>query len=180
MVKGWLTLNGGGAPLRLKTTAGRIKLQFIDSETGLRDSLIREQRERLAIEAPVAPVASVSPLPAPAPLREIEYTWIRRFELQLLGGVREDADDFQRRLTYKPYPAYPPSARKGGVEGRVRLQIRLTQDGRVQVEKVVEGSEPSLVDAAIAGIKLWRGIPAWMNGKKVDVISTVTINFHLR
>jgi TonB family protein len=180
VVKGWLTLNGGGVPLRLKTTAGRIKLQFIDSETGLRDSLIREQRERLAIEAPVAPVASVSPLPAPAPLREMEYTWIRRFELQLLGGVREDADDFQSRLTYKPYPAYPPSARKGGVEGRVRLQIRLTQDGRVQVEKVVEGSEPSLVDAAIAGIKLWRGTPAWMNGKKVDVISTVTINFHLR
>jgi TonB family protein len=181
VVKGWLSLNGGGAPLRLKTTAGKIKLQFLDSETGLRDSLIREQRERLAIEAPaVATVASTSSLPDQAPSSEIEYTWIRRFELSLLGGIRENADDFQHRLTYKPYPAYPPSARKGGVEGRVRLQIRLTQDGHVQVEKVVEGSEPSLVDAAIAGIKFWRGTPAWMNGKKVDVISTVTINFHLR
>jgi TonB family protein len=168
VVKGWLSLNGGGVPLRLKTTAGKIKLQFLDSETGLRDSLIREQEIRLR-DAPVQ-----------APSREIEYTWIRRFELQLLGGIREDADDFQHRLTYKPYPAYPPSARKGGVEGKVRLQIRLTQDGSVQVEKVVEGSELSLVDAAIASVKLWRGTPAWMNGKKVDVISTVTINFHLR
>jgi hypothetical protein len=47
------------------------------------------------------------------------------------------------------------------------------------VEKVVEGSEPSLVDAAIAGVKLWRGKPAWMQGKKVDVISTVMVDFKL-
>src|SRR5579871_305275 len=46
-VKGWLALNGGGAPLKLKTAAGKIRLQFLDSQTGLRDSLIREQRERL-------------------------------------------------------------------------------------------------------------------------------------
>jgi TonB family protein len=179
-VKGWLSLNGGGAPLKLKTTAGKIKLQFIDAETGLRDSLIREQRERLAIEPPVAPGAPVSPLPAPAaPCTEIEYTWARRLELSVLGGVREDSDAFQRCLTYKPSPTYPPTARKGGVGGRVRLQVRLTQDGRVQIEKVVEGSEPSLVDAAIAGIKQWRGKPAYMNGKKVDLISTVTVEFHL-
>jgi TonB family protein len=180
VVKGWLSLNGGGAPLRLKTTAGKIKLQFLDSETNLRDSLIREQRERLAnVMAPVAPETPVV-APMPAPMPEIEYTWIRRVELQLLGGVREDSDSFQRRLTNAPRPAYPMSARKGGVEGRVRLQVRLTQDGRVQVEKVVEGSEPSLVDAAIAGIKIWRGQPAYMNGRRVDVISTVTVEFHLR
>jgi TonB family protein len=176
-VKGWLALNGGGAPLRLKTTAGRIKLQFIDSETGLRDSLIREQRQRVEDVGPIAPEP---PLPASAPEPEIEYTWIRRFELSLLGGIREDSDVFQRSLTYAPRPAYPLSARKGGVQGRVRLQVRLTQDGKVQVEKVVEGSEPSLVDAAIAGVKQWRGKPAWMSGKKVDVISTVTVDFHLR
>ena len=71
------------------------------------------------------------------------------------------------------------SARKGGIEGRVRLQVRLTQEGRVQVEKVVEGSEPTLVDAAIASIKTWRGQAAYMNGKRVDVISTVAVEFHL-
>lgn len=182
VVKGWLSLNGGGAPLRLKTTAGKIKLQFNDAETGLRDSLIREQKARLAsgVSTPLVPIAPMSPLSPTDSFPEIEYTWVRRLELSLLGGVREDSDEFQQRLTYKPYPSYPLSARKGGVQGRVRLQVRLTQDGHVQVEKVVEGSEPSLVDAAIAGIKLWRGKPAYMNGKRVDLISTVTVEFHLR
>ena len=179
MVKGWRALNGGGAPLRLKTTAGRIKLQYLDSETGLRDSLIREQRERLDKEIqPPGPMAVNAQPVQKGP--DIEYTWTRRFELQILGGIREDSDVFQTQLTYAPRPAYPMSARKGGVEGRVRLQVRLMQDGRVQVEKVVEGSEPTLVDAAIASVKQWRGTPASMNGKKVDVISTVTVEFKLR
>lgn len=178
-VKGWLALNGGGAPLKLKTAAGKIKLQFIGSETGLRDSLISEQRRRLEEEAP--PIAVAPPTYAVAPAApEIESTWIHELELRLLGGVRQDAESFQRQLTYSPRPAYPISARKGGIEGRVRLQVRLTQDGHVRVEKVVEGSEPALVDAAIAGIKLWRGQPAYMNGKPVDAISTVTVEFHLR
>ncbi len=176
-VKGWLALNGGGAPLKLKTAAGKIKLQFIDSETGLRDSLIQEQRERLERGIIVDPPPDVPPPPA-AP--ELESTWIRELELRLLGGIRQDAESFQRQLNYSPRPSYPMSARKGGIEGRVRLQVRLTQDGHVRVEKVVEGSEPTLVDAAIAGIKLWCGKPAYMNGKPVDVISTVTVDFHLR
>lgn len=174
--KGWRSLNGGGAPLRLKTTAGKIKLQFLDSETGLRDSLIRDQRERLENAAVVAP-ASPSPTPAPAALRDLESSWTSKLELKLLGGVRIDSETFQQHITYKPLPEYPLSARKGGVRGRVRLQVRLTQDGHVQIDKVVEGSEPSLVDAAIAGVKRWRGIPGVMGGKKVDVISTVRFDF---
>jgi len=177
VVKGWLALNGGGAPLKLKTAAGKIKLQFIDSED-LRDSLISEQRRRLEDE--YGPVTVAPPTYAVAPSApEIESTWIRELELRLLGGVRQDAESFQRQLTYSPRPSYPMSARKGGIAGRVRLQVRLTQDGHVRVEKVVEGSEPTLVDAAIAGIKTWRGQPAYMNGKPVDVISTVTVEFRL-
>src|SRR6266851_2451049 len=40
-------LNGGGAPLKLKTTAGKIRLQFLDSEIALHESLVREQTDRL-------------------------------------------------------------------------------------------------------------------------------------
>src|SRR2546430_14842823 len=40
-------LHGGGAPLKLKTTAGKIRLQFLDSEVALHESLIREQMDRL-------------------------------------------------------------------------------------------------------------------------------------
>ena len=176
LAKGWLSLNGGGAPLRLRTNAGKIKLQFLDSETGLRDSLIREQRERLENAAVIAP-PSPPTVPAPPALPELESSWTSKLELRLLGGVRIDSETFQQHMTYKPLPEYPLPARKGGVRGRVRLQVRLTQDGRVQIDKVVEGSEPSLVDAAIAGVKRWRGVPGVMDGKKVDIISTVRIDF---
>jgi TonB family protein len=168
VVKGWLLFNGGGAPLRLKTTAGKIKLQFLDSETGLRDSLIREQQQRL--EGPPPPQNSWS-------LPPLVSGWTSKVELALMGGVRVDAETFQQHMTYKPLPEYPVVAKKAGVRGRVRLQVRLAQDGRVQIEKVVEGSEPSLVDATIAAIKRWRGSPGVMDGKKVDMISTVKIDF---
>jgi outer membrane biosynthesis protein TonB len=54
--------------------------------------------------------------------------------------------------------------------------VRVTTDGRVEVQKVLEG-EPALVDAAIDAVKHWRGRPAVLNGKKVEVISTLTFNF---
>src|SRR5437879_106937 len=46
-VHGMAVLNGGGVPLKLKTTAGKIRLQFLDSEVALHESLIREQMDRL-------------------------------------------------------------------------------------------------------------------------------------
>jgi TonB family protein len=70
-------------------------------------------------------------------------------------------------------------ARRAGVEGVVRLQVRLTKDGRLQVQKILEG-EPSLADAAISAIKNWKGRPVVLDGRPVDVISTVTFDFRLR
>src|SRR5260370_28415038 len=40
-------LNGGGPPLKLRTTAGKIRVQVLDSEIALRQLLIQERRERL-------------------------------------------------------------------------------------------------------------------------------------
>jgi TonB family protein len=64
------------------------------------------------------------------------------------------------------------------LQGNVVLQLRLTKDGRVEVQKLVEG-DPALADAAIAAVKQWRGKPLWVNGKPVEVISNVTFNFQL-
>jgi TonB family protein len=200
-VKGWTSLNGGGAVLRLKTTGGRIKLQYADSEMALWESMWRDQSARMARELarvvparqadptpwpnpnmhpdtilmPVAPVAPGKPDPEDA----LDSTWPRRLEQRLLGGVREDADDFWKRITRHPDPAYPEIARKAGIEGIVRLQVRLTQDGRVEVMKLLEG-DTVLADAAMGAVKQWRGKPARMDGKQVDVISTVTFKFKLR
>jgi TonB family protein len=194
-VHAWATLNGGGTPLKLRTTGGKIRLRFLDSETSLRESLIREQMERLRREispdftlpVPLVPVAAhdmpappaqPQPLKAPEPPANWTGSWLDILELKLLGGIREDADEFLNRITYAPRPGYPEIARRAGIQGLVRLQVVLNKDGVVEVQKILEG-EPSLADAAIAAVKQWRGTPVWLDGSKVNVISTVTFNFKL-
>lgn len=203
-VRAVATLNGGGAVLRLRTTDGRIRLQYLDSQVKLRESLIRDQLARLRRDFPgitmppgLAPVAmrempdvpdtpqltEQAPEPPPSPPDSVPTawsgSWIDKLELSILGGVREDADDFHKRIVYAPKPAYPEIARRAGVEGVVRLQVRLTKDGRLQVQKILEG-DPSLADAAISAIKNWKGRPVVLDGRPVDVISTVTFDFKLR
>lgn len=180
-------LNGGGTPLKLRTSAGKIKLKFLDSETALRESLLRDQEERMkrnGVAFTPANYAVLAPEAAPeAQTSEDQPEWfetlVSRLEIAFTGGMRENADDFLKRMTSAPRPAYPELARLNGIQGTVRLQVRMTREGRVEVEKLLEG-EPVLADAAIATVKKWQGKPAWSNGKKVNVISTVSFNFHLR
>jgi TonB family protein len=181
-------LNGGGAPLKLRTTAGKIRLQFLDSEIALRQTLIREQRERLSdrlngVQVPVGFDNSEAPrLPEPAPASEDRLDWVDRWlntlETTFLGGIHEDPDEFQKHFVSAPAPAYPDIARRAGVQGIVRLQVHATKDGRVEVDKIMEGS-PTLADAAICAVKQWRVRPFSYSGRPVEVISTVTFNFQL-
>ena len=133
----------------------------------------------MAPQTPVAPVTNPRPSAAPNPDDVLENTWAQRFELRLLGGVRVDGDDFWKRITRHSEPAYPEIGRKAGIEGTVRLQVRLTQDGKIEVQKLLEG-DTVLADSAMAAVKQWRGKPMWMDGKPVDVISTITFKFKLR
>jgi len=175
-------LNGGGAPLRLRTASGKIRLQFLDSQMALRESLILEQQERLRTVSAVSTV-SVSPQPSPVPdvsdsKSDWLESWINSLEVAVTGGLREDPGDFRKRLTYSPAPSYPALAQRAGVQGKVKLQVRVLKDGRVEVQKLLEG-EPSLADAAIATVKRWRAQPIWINGKPVEVVSVVTFDFQL-
>jgi TonB family protein len=185
-------LNGGGPLLRLKTAGGKIKLQYLESETALWESMRRDQQARMERDLATnvkfdvmgQAASPVQPVPDPNVAHSEEHemrsgTWVEIFEIHVLGGVREDGDEFQKRITSAPRPSYPEIARKAGVEGMVRLQVRLKQDGRVEVQKLLEG-DTVLADAAIAAVKQWRGKPVWLDGKPVDVISTVSFDFRLR
>lgn len=176
-------LNGGGIPLKLRTSAGKIRLQFLDSDPSFRESQIREQQERLRVVEVAQPVPPVAPVPPQTQQqadskRDWLESWMGKLEVAVTGGLREDADEFRNRLTYSPHPAYPELAQRVGIQGVVKLQVRVAKDGRVEVMKVLQG-EPALADAAITAVKQWRGKPAWMNGKQVEVVSTVTFNFQL-
>jgi TonB family protein len=178
-------LNGGGAPLKLRTTSGKIRLHFLDSETALHESLLRDQRERINRALPVLlPVNGTCAPPDPActPASPSNGDWLEslldKLEIAITGGLREDPDEFQKRIIIAPHPEYPTIAQRAGIQGVVKLQVRVAKDGHVEVQKVLEG-EPVLADAAIMAVKQWQANPVWVNGKKVEVISTVTFNFQL-
>jgi protein TonB len=105
--------------------------------------------------------------------------WLNSLETTFLGGIREDPDQLQQHLLSSRPPVYPDIAKRAGVQGIVRLQVRATKDGRVEVDKILSGS-PTLAEAAIAAVKQWRVRPFSAAGRPVDVISTVTFNFQLR
>jgi TonB family protein len=183
-------LNGGGEVLKLRTTVGRIRLQFLDADTGLRDSLIREQRERIERKHesdifPVLQVKSADPatradeVPAPGEKSDWLESWMDKLEIALLGGLREDSSDFLKRLIAHPNPAYPEFARRAGIQGVVKLQVKVKTDGSIEVQKILEG-EPVLADAAIEAVKRWRANPASINGTRVETISTIKFDFELR
>lgn len=190
------TLHGGGPPLKLRTTGGRIRLQYLDSQLALHESLLREQMERLNKRMeetgfePVKFSSEADPnggtISIRAPRDEAEKSnidwldrWLNELEERFRGGVSENPDVFLKRFIYQPNPSYPALAQRAGIQGIVKLQVKISKDGRVEVQKALEG-EPALVDAAIDAVKRWRAKPPWLNGKPADVISTVTFNFQLR
>ena len=186
--RGMIALNGGGAPLKLRTTSGTIHLRFLDTEVALRDSLIRDQKERLNQHGvqlvptnydPSEPMGQAQPGNAPQPESgDWLDSWIDRLQLAFIGGTHEDPDEFLKHLTWQPNPIYPEVAMRAGVTGLVKLQVRATRDGHIEVEKLLDGS-PALADAAITAVKQWRVSQAWMVAKRGDVITTLTFNFQL-
>jgi TonB family protein len=188
-------LNGGGAPLKLRTTGGKIRLQYMDSQAALRDSLMHEQVDRLnkrfvEVGFPPVPfsfvgagydVENARPVERPEPpknLGDMLEDWINDLERKFRGNISEDPDDFLKRFTYRPNPSYPALAQRAGVHGVVLLQVKVTKDGHVEVQKVLQG-EPVLADAAIDAVKRWRAKPERVKGKDFDVVSTVKFDFQL-
>ncbi len=191
-VHGTAVLHGGGAPLKLRTTGGKIRLKFLDSDVALHQMLVSEQVDRLNRRLmengfPPAPFSLEAGLTTPAPSQppaspDAKTDWLENWldwlQRSFHGGIIEDPDEFQKRLVNFPKPSYPALAQRAGLQGIVKLQVRVKQDGSVEVQKLLEG-DPALADAAITAVKQWRAKPASMNGKPVDVISTVTFNFQL-
>jgi TonB family protein len=184
------SLNGGGALLRLHTLGGKIQLRYLDTQVALRQSLQEEEKQRLAerfseYQATPTPASLSTAQPQAGgvpPELSPNDDWMdsarKRFEVIFMGSIHEDSRDFMKRLTVSPQPEYPALAQSAGVQGKVVLQLRVMSDGTVKVDRILEG-QPALVDAATTAIEKWRAKPEQVNGKNVEVVSTMSFDFQL-
>jgi TonB family protein len=76
-------------------------------------------------------------------------------------------------------PEYPALAVAARVQGRVVLDCVIDEDGRVSSVTVLK-PQPLLEAAAVDAVRQWRYVPTLLNGTRVSVLLTVTVDFRLR
>lgn len=81
-------------------------------------------------------------------------------------------------LIHRVDPVYPPIAKAAHVAGTVVLHVIIGKDGTVQEVQVVSGP-PLLIRAATDAVRQWSYKPTLLNGKPVEVDTTVTVIFAL-
>jgi len=75
-------------------------------------------------------------------------------------------------------PEYPALARQTHIQGQVRIDAVLDEQGNVVQMKVVSGP-PMLYKAALDALTKWKYEPTYLNDRPIAVQMIVTINFQL-
>ncbi|MBI3668996.1 MAG: TonB family protein [Acidobacteria bacterium] len=198
-IRGECSLNGGGETLRLKTAAGNIRLKYsdTDAQAGLNRQQMDQLRQRMAaqqrrleemirqqqkeiqsqVEQQFEKAVEKQKLEEREPGRLGE--WQRKIEGLWWGGLRVNSEAQQKKLVHQVQPAYPDVAKQAGVQGTVVLKVFIGKDGDVQEVKVLSG-EPVLAEAAADAVRRWRYQPTVLDGKLVNVVTTVTVEFRLK
>ncbi len=84
-----------------------------------------------------------------------------------------------RKIKYVD-PVYPEIARRARVAGSVILEVVVDKEGNPKSIKVLRGLSMGLTEAAVEAVKQWRWEPSTLNGKPVEVIVVLTVNFKLQ
>ena len=78
------------------------------------------------------------------------------------------------------YPRYPDSARKAQIEDQVIVRYVIGRDGRVaSIDIISHATHPEFDEAVLNAIRLWRFRPMIKDGKPVEVVHELGINFEL-
>jgi protein TonB len=81
-------------------------------------------------------------------------------------------------LTHRVEPTYPVLARQMHKEGTVELRATISADGEVRDVQILSG-DPMLVKSARDAVSQWRFRPTLLNGVAVEVVTFITVNFHI-
>jgi TonB family protein len=83
------------------------------------------------------------------------------------------------RLLKQVRAEYPEAARAEGREGNVLVRAVIGVDGTIANAVVLPGSDADFSTAAEAAVRQWVYEPTLLNGKPVETVTTVEINFRL-
>jgi TonB family protein len=76
-------------------------------------------------------------------------------------------------------PAYPPEAKANGVSGTVKLRAVIGRDGTVMRTSVLSG-DAQLAAAAEESVRQWKYEPTLLDGRPVEVVVDIDVNFQLQ
>jgi len=92
--------------------------------------------------------------------------------------VRVGSNVQAANLFHKVDPVYSDEARQARIQGTVRLNAIIAKDGTVANLTVISG-HPLLIASAVDAVKRWLYNPTLLNGDRVEVITTIDVNFVL-
>jgi len=98
--------------------------------------------------------------------------------IETAGAIKVNPSVMDENLIVQRVPAYPEVAKIGGVEGDVVMQALISKEGTVKRVHVMQG-DSRLRSAAEEAVYKWRYRPYVLNGRPVEVATTVTVNFDL-
>ena len=94
------------------------------------------------------------------------------------GQVRISCPPVRTKLIKLVRPKYPEEAKQTGVQGTVSLRCIIGIDGSVEKIEVISGHQ-ALVPAATKAVSQWMYKPLVLNGKPVQMDTTVDVIFRL-
>lgn len=95
------------------------------------------------------------------------------------GPFRVGGDVKAPVLVHRVDTVYPEAARKARITGIVIVEARIDRAGSVKSVLVLKPLPYGLSEAAVDAVKQWTFRPGTLNGKPVDVIFNLTVNFKL-
>ena len=85
--------------------------------------------------------------------------------------------DAAPKLFVGPQPEYPKRLLKAKTSGQVIVSVRIGANGRVYDPVVKCASAPAFGESALTAVRLWRFLPQVKNGRPVETLADVPMDF---
>ncbi|NKB87498.1 MAG: TonB family protein [Acidobacteria bacterium] len=96
------------------------------------------------------------------------------------GPMRVGGDITAPERIHYVAPEYPELARRARLGGIVILQATIDREGAVTNVELLRGLGLGLDEAAITAVTQWMYTPTFYNGRPVEILLTVTVQFQLQ